>query len=288
MDAERAAPSVAGSQARRSGPREGAPAARTRRRARGATTTAPTAPPVRPGAAVEASDGRLGTVEEVVVRPESGEVAYLVVRRGWTDRLLHVAAAQVDRIDDDAGAVRLRVTRDEAERLSAGVPQEAAGGAFAHQTGDRVTVPVLEERLGAETRAVDLGELRVHKRVETEEARVTQEVTRDDLLVERVPINRPLEAPAVSRVEGDWYVVPVMEEVLVVRKQLMLKEEVRIRRQPVTEAQEVRATLRRERVELEDATRDGVRAAPPGPKGRGSRPGRGAAGTAGTASTGIA
>jgi stress response protein YsnF len=45
----------------------------------------------------------------------------------------------------------------------------------------------------------------------------------------------------------------------------MLKEEVRIRRQPVTEAQEVRETLRRERVELEDATRDGVReaAAPP-------------------------
>ena len=122
-----------------------------------------------------------------------------------------------------------------------------------------MTVPVLEERLGAETRAVDLGELRVHKRVETEEARVTQEVTRDDLLVERVPVNRPLEAPAASRVEGDWYVVPVMEEVLVVRKQLMLKEEVRIRRRPVTAQQEVRETLRRERVELEDATRDGAR-----------------------------
>jgi uncharacterized protein (TIGR02271 family) len=197
----------------------------------------------------------------VVVRPESGEVAYLVVRRGWTDRLLHVAAAQVERTDD-AGAVRLRVIRDEAERLSAGVPQEAAGVTLAHQTGDRVTVPILEERLEAETRVVDQGELRVHKRVETEEARVTQEVTRDDLLIERVPVNRPLEAPAVSRVEGDWYVVPVMEEVLVVRKQLVLKEEVRIRRQPVTESREVRETLRRERVELEDATRDGVRGMP--------------------------
>jgi hypothetical protein len=66
-------------------------------------------------------------------------------------------------------------------------------------------------------------------------------------------------------VEGDWLVVPVMEEVLVVRKQLMLKEEVRIRRRPVTEPREVRETLRRERVELEDATRHGVR----GPETRG-------------------
>ena len=127
-------------------------------------------------------------------------------------------------------------------------------------------MPVLEERLEAETRAVDLGELRVHKRVETEEARVTQEVTRDDLLTSSASRSTARwRRRWCSRVEGDWYVVPVMEEVLVVRKQLMLKEEVRIRRRPVTEAQEVRETLRRERVELEDATRHGVReaAAPP-------------------------
>ena len=68
------------------------------------------------------------------MRPDTGEVVYLVVRRGWTDRLLHVAAAQVDRIDGDGAAVRLRVTRGEAERLSAGVPQEAADGAGARQS----------------------------------------------------------------------------------------------------------------------------------------------------------
>ena len=221
---------------------------------------------VRPGAGVEATDGRLGTVEAGVVRPETGELAYLVVRRGWTDALLHVAAAQIDRIGGDGG-VRLRVTRAEAERLGAGVPREATGGAVGRQEGDRLTVPILAERLAAEARVVDLGELRVHKRVETEEARVTREVTRDELRVERVPVNRPLEAPVASRVEGEWLVVPVMEEVLVVRTQLMLKEEVRIRREPVTEAREVRAPVRRERVELEDATRHGVRgldARPPG------------------------
>jgi stress response protein YsnF len=87
--------------------------------------------------------------------------------------------------------------------------------------------------------------------------------------VERLPVNRPLEAPAAQRMEGEWLVLPVMAEVLVVRTQLVLTEEVRVRTRRVTEEQEVRAPVRRERLELEDATRDGVRGLPaaagPGP-----------------------
>jgi uncharacterized protein (TIGR02271 family) len=108
------------------------------------------------------------------------------------------------------------------------------------------------------TRAVSLGELRIHKRVEETEESVRQPVTRDQLEVEHVPVNRPLEVPATQRTDGDWLVLPVMEEVLVVRKQLMLKEEVRIRLRQVTEEQVVRETVRHERLELEDATRHGI------------------------------
>jgi stress response protein YsnF len=53
--------------------------------------------------------------------------------------------------------------------------------------------------------------------------------------------------------------VPVMEEVLVVTKQLVLTEEVRIRTKRVTEEQEVYEILRRERVRVEDATAPGSR-----------------------------
>ena len=205
---------------------------------------------IRPGAGVEATDGRLGTVDEVRVRPETGELALLVVRRGWNDRLLHVAAAQVDRVGGD-GTVRLRVTR------------AAAGLAVvAGADGEQLRVPVLAERLTAEARPVELGELRVHTRVDEAEETVRRVVERDELEVERVPVNRPLEAPVAQRTEGEWLVFPVMEEVLVVRTQLMLKEEVRVRTRRVTAEQEVRQTVRRGRVELEDATRDGVRGLP--------------------------
>jgi uncharacterized protein (TIGR02271 family) len=217
---------------------------------------------IRPGASVDATDGRLGTVDEVLVRPETGELATLIVRRGWNDRRLHVDAAQVARVAGDT--VHLRTTREEAERLAAAVLEGDAGtDAVLRADGQQLRVPILEERLSAETRPVSLGELRVHKRVELTEETVRQAVTRDDLEIERVPMNRPLEAPVTQRTDGDWLVLPVMEEVLVVRKQLMLKEEVRIRRRQVTGEQEVRETVRHERLDLEDATRHGVRGLPP-------------------------
>jgi uncharacterized protein (TIGR02271 family) len=224
---------------------------------------------IRPGAGVDAADGRLGTVEEVRVRPESGELTYLVVRRGWTDRLLPVAAEHVEYIDS-GGTVRLRVTREEAERLGAAVwdgSEEGLGGASASASADggQLRVPILAERLSAVARPVVLGELLIHKRVDEAEESVRLAVQRDQVEVERRPVNRPLEAPVESRTEGDWLVIPVMEEVLVVRKQLMLTEEVRVRTRRVTEEREVREAVRRERVELEDSS------TPPQPRERDTR-----------------
>ncbi len=222
--------------------------------------------PIRAGTAVEATDGRLGTVDEVIVRPETGELAYLVVRRGWSGQRLNVGAQLVDGFDE-SGAVRLRATRDEAERAGGDVPADAL---LARADGQEIRIPILEERLIPATRPVDIGELRILKHVDHMEESVRQPVTRDDVTVERVPINRPLDAPVASRTEGEWLVIPVMEEVLVVQKRLMLKEELRIRRQQVVEEQVVRETVRRERLVVEDATRHGVHVLP------------GTSGTAGT------
>ncbi len=209
---------------------------------------------IEPGAVVEAVDGRLGTVDEVIVQPTTGELSYLVLRRGWSDERLTLPAALVGSIPD-RHTVRLTVDREEARQQATSVPSDAV---LARGDSREIRVPVHEERLIAAKRMVDLGELRVHKWVEQVEESVTQPVTRDDLVVERVAANRPLDAPVAPRDEGDWLVVPIMEEVLVVSKRLMLREEVRIRKQQITEDHEVRELVRHERVELEDATVYGV------------------------------
>lgn len=61
-----------------------------------------------------------------------------------------------------------------------------------------------------------------------------EQLYREDCDIRRVPVKRIIEAPVEARYEGDVLIVPMMEEVLVVEKRLMLREELHItrRRQP--------------------------------------------------------
>lgn len=113
-------------------------------------------------------------------------------------------------------------------------------------------LPVIEERLRVSTREIDLGEIDIHKTVESVEETWYEPVVHEEVEVERVRVRRNVAVPEQPREEGEWLVIPVMEEVIVVQKQLVVVEEIRIRKQPVTGQQEVRETVRRERVSVED------------------------------------
>lgn len=111
-------------------------------------------------------------------------------------------------------------------------------------------VPVIAERLVIDKRQVESGRVRITKHVDEHEQVVDAPGFTEDVEVERVPMDRVLEAPAEVRYEGDTLVVPIMEEVVVMQKRLVLKEELRItkRRQEVHNPQQV--TLRKEEVEV--------------------------------------
>jgi uncharacterized protein (TIGR02271 family) len=183
---------------------------------------------IRRGMWVFGADNReLGTVER-----HDGEYVYVGGRRLPMDAF--------ERVEDD------RLYVGEAGRRS-------FAGADARDASE-IRVPIAEERLDVDKRPVELGEVRLHKRVDQVEQVVREPVTRTDVEIERVKANRRVEGPVGPREEGEWIVVPIVEELLVVRKVLMVTEEVRIRRRPVTEVREVRETVRRERVEVEDTT----------------------------------
>jgi uncharacterized protein (TIGR02271 family) len=126
----------------------------------------------------------------------------------------------------------------------------ASGQKYAGQ----MTFPLMEEELHVGKRMVDTGKgVRIHKTVAEREQVLDEPLLCDQLVVEHVPVGRVVadaEAPQ-TRYEGDTLVVPVLEEVLVVQKQLLLKEEVRITRRQ----QEVRmpqtVLLRSEQVVVE-------------------------------------
>ena len=136
--------------------------------------------------------------------------------------------------------------------------KDPAGATFT-ETGSpaepfRRVIPVAAETLTIDRRVVETGRgVRVLKTVSEREQIVDEPLALDEVRVERTPVNRWLEEseiPAV-RQEGDVTVVPVLEEVLVTTKRLLLKEEIRVTRVRREIHQPQSVVLRTEQVSVE-------------------------------------
>ena len=90
-----------------------------------------------------------------------------------------------------------------------------------------VVVPVVEEEAEIGKRIVH-NTVRINKTAHVRQETADVSLKQERVEVERVAVNRVIDAPAVSRQEGNTLVIPVMEEVLVVEKRLILREEVRL------------------------------------------------------------
>ena len=125
-----------------------------------------------------------------------------------------------------------------------------AGGGL-DQARAAAVIPVVAEELQVGRRTVETGRVRVTKLVKEHEEVVNEPIRTEEVVVERFPVNRVVDAAPEPRREGDTLVFPVLEEVLVVERRLMLKEEVRISKR-ITETQEQQTvTLREEDVRIE-------------------------------------
>lgn len=122
--------------------------------------------------------------------------------------------------------------------------------------GDSHTLLRLEERLEVGKRVVETGRVQVTTRVVTSEQLVEMQLRRESVEVERVSVNRVVEHAGPIRHEGDVMIVPLYEEVLVVTKQLVLKEELRIRRHSSLQPSVQRFALRREEAQITRSSPD--------------------------------
>ena len=112
-------------------------------------------------------------------------------------------------------------------------------------------IPVVEETATVGKRQVVTGRVRVQTMTDTIEEVTQATVQRESVEVTRVPIDRVVETAPEIRTEGDVTILPVVEEVLVVEKRLVLKEEVHIRRRATSKTVEVPVTLRKQRAVVE-------------------------------------
>ena len=133
----------------------------------------------------------------------------------------------------------------------------AAIDARTNERGE-IVVPLIAEEINITKKTVETGGVRVHKTVREDVQRIDEPIIREHLDIQRVAVNQFVETAPAVRYEGDVMIVPVLEEVIVTQKRLLLREEIHLtkRREEIANVQEV--TLRREEISLEKIGTDGI------------------------------
>jgi uncharacterized protein (TIGR02271 family) len=124
-------------------------------------------------------------------------------------------------------------------------------------------IPLLEEELRLDKREVITGKVRVRTRVDVETEMVKATLDGEKVEVTRVPIDRIVDRAPGIRTENDVTIIPILEEVLVVEKRLLLKEELHVHKRRTSEDVETPVELRKqraviERVPIDDDTNTGT------------------------------
>src|SRR3712207_6008504 len=118
---------------------------------------------------------------------------------------------------------------------------------------DELRVQRTEEELAAGTREREAGAVNVRKRVRTDREQLRVPKRREEVHVERVPVEEGRQASE-AEIGEDEVVMPVTEEEVVVDKQPVVKEEFRVRKEVAHEEEVVEEDVRREGVDVDDET----------------------------------
>ncbi|RDC63565.1 YsnF/AvaK domain-containing protein [Adhaeribacter pallidiroseus] len=118
------------------------------------------------------------------------------------------------------------------------------------------TIPVIEETVHIGKKIVETGRVRIVKTVNEEEAVVEAALLQEEVQVERVPVNQYIETPPQVRYEGDVMIIPVIQEVVVIEKRLMLVEEIRVNKHQTERKISETVTLRKEEINIERISTD--------------------------------
>lgn len=129
-------------------------------------------------------------------------------------------------------------------------PKQSSGEKL--KAGESVSLPVIEEQLKVDKEIVETGKVHISKKVHEEEEMIDLPGSREELDIERVAINQYVEeAPPAIRHEGDKMIIPVLREVAVVEKRLVLVEELHVTKRQVKTEDRQSVSLRKEEVNVD-------------------------------------
>ncbi len=227
---------------------------------------------------------KIGKVDDLFV-DEVDNPEYIGVKMGFFGMSSTIVPMEAVRVDDGEQALYVEAEKDQVKNgprfdqdneitpeyerqvreyygLGAMEATEERGayGVYDDDRNDRVSgdenelrVQRSEEELRAGIREREAGQVSVRKRVRTERERIAVPKRREEVSVDRVPVDREASEPEIGE---DEVSVPVVEEEIVVEKRPVVKEEIRVRKDVVEDEEVVEEDVRKEEIDIDDeATR---------------------------------
>jgi len=199
---------------------------------------------------------KVGTVSEHGVQDDC-----LVIHHGLMRQDVYIPLSVID--GNTAEGVYLTITKDQAlnqdwstttaqDTVMTNTTTPATARGTTTDVED-VRVPVMEEELVADKRADEVGRVHLHKDVVEEQQTVPVTLQREEVTVERVPVQGKADVNTADAFTEKDIDVPVMGEEAVIGKRAREVEEVRLHKNAVTEQQDVSDTVRKERVVVDGA-----------------------------------
>lgn len=200
------------------------------------------------GMTVNGPKGQIGTVVGVLCEAVGVSTERVLAR--LDDGQLLLLQTDTYRVDDGAVVLASMPTGLETRRSETSTASITSSATRDLGVNEQTVIPVVREEVRVDKRQVDRGGVRVDKRIEEREEVVQQPVFREEVEVERVAFGRPIDSVPETREEGDVLIIPVVEELLVVEKRLVLREEIRITKRRIEETEETRVMVRTEVVDV--------------------------------------
>ena len=117
---------------------------------------------------------------------------------------------------------------------------------------EHLTIPVIEERVHLDKRVVEKGSVRITKVINEQEVPINIPLIQEEHDIQRVPVNQYVDSPPPPiRYEGDTMIIPIVQEVMVVEKRLMVVEELHITKNKVQTHDVQQVSLRKEEIRIE-------------------------------------
>jgi stress response protein YsnF len=111
-------------------------------------------------------------------------------------------------------------------------------------TQDDPTLRLLAEEVVVAKETRETGRVRVSTQTHEREALIAEDLANERVEIETLPVGRRINAVPAVRQDGDTTIVPVVEEILVVERHLVLKEEIHIKRVRTIERHQETVVLR--------------------------------------------